>query len=78
MIEYLPLRFPKIGDKVEFFSDLQAEKGPSSGSVTAADWQSGLVEIRHSDHPGEMFDWAKVKVSEFGTALDGRPLWQLV
>lgn len=70
-------RFPKRGDKVEFLSDLQTEKGPSSGVVTTADWDAGLVTIRHSDHPGELFDWAAIKVASFGTASDGSPLWQL-
>jgi hypothetical protein len=74
----LPQRFPQVGDKVEFLSDRQTEKGPSAGTVRRANWQSGMVTIRHSDHPGEEFDWARVAIKKFALAKDGRPLWQLV
>jgi hypothetical protein len=53
---------PRVGDRVEFWSDRQTEKGPSSGSVVAVDRARRTATIRHSDHPGEVFEWAKVRV----------------
>jgi hypothetical protein len=68
---------PKIGDKVEFLSDRQTEKGPSSGTVLAVDRDTKTATIRHSDHPGETFRWSDVSARRFTIAHDGRPLWQL-
>jgi len=68
---------PRVGDKVEFLSDLQTEKGPSAGSVISVDREAHTATIRHSDHPGETFRWVGVKVDYFVIAYDGRPLWVL-
>ena len=68
---------PRVGEKVEFRSDRQTEKGPSAGSVIAVDRDAKTVTIRHSDHPGEAFQWAHVKVAYFVIAPDGLPLWVL-
>jgi len=54
---------PKIDDKVEFESDKQTEKGPSSGTVTKVD--KGKVIVEHSDHPGEEFAINKLEVKRF-------------
>jgi hypothetical protein len=67
---------PKVGDMVEFDSDRQTEKGPSSGPVTKV--ADGKVTVKHSDHPGETFTIAKVKVKSFNpSASDGKRLWIL-
>jgi hypothetical protein len=68
---------PRVGDKVEFHSDLQTEKGPSAGSVIAVDRDARTAVIRHSDHPGETFNWGDVKVDYYKIAHDGRPFWML-
>jgi hypothetical protein len=68
---------PRVGDRVEFRSDRQTEKGPSAGSVTATDRDARTATIRHSDHPGETFRWGCVKVAYFVIAHDGSPLWVL-
>lgn len=44
----------RINDHVDFTSDLQTEKGPSAGFITNVDTKQ--VTIKHSDHPGEVFD----------------------
>lgn len=50
----------KVGDLIEFLSDKQTKKGPSSGSiieidtVEKSDIQIGIV-VKHSNHPGEWF-----------------------
>lgn len=72
-----PAFIPRIGDKVEFHSDQQTEKGPSAGSVIDVDREAHTVTIRHSDHPGETFNWADLKVEYFSIAHDGRPFWML-
>jgi hypothetical protein len=69
---------PKVGDKVEFRSDIQTEKGPSAGSVIAVDRNALTATIRHSDHPGETFKWRDVEVEYYTIAHDGRPLWVLL
>lgn len=74
----LPRRFPRVDDKVEFLSDRQTEKGPSAGVVIDANRRTGFVTVRHSDHPGEVFDWARVQIKRFVLAHDGRPLWQMI
>lgn len=62
-----------VGDVVEFDSDLQTEKGPSSGTIKEVDGTRILVA--HSDAE-EWFDGTKLIVSEKTTAADGkRPLW---
>jgi len=68
---------PRVGEKVEFCSDLQTEKGPSAGSIIAVDRDARTAIIRHSDHPGETFRWGDIKVNYFVIAHDGRPLWVL-
>lgn len=53
---------PRVGDRVEFRSDRQTEKGPSAGSVIAVDREARTAAIRHSDHAGETFRWQDVQV----------------
>ncbi len=72
-----PFFVPMVGDKVEFHSDQQTEKGPSAGSVIAVDKEQETATIRHSDHSGETFSWRDVKVEYFSIAHDGRPFWML-
>jgi hypothetical protein len=72
-----PFFIPRVGDKVEFHSDRQTEKGPSAGSIIAVDRDQKTATIRHSDHPGETFSWGDVKVEYFSIAHDGRPFWML-
>jgi hypothetical protein len=68
---------PKVGDRVEFWSDLQTEKGPSSGRVIAVDRDNQTATIRHSDHPGEVFEWGKVKVDYCRLNGPGDTYWRL-
>jgi hypothetical protein len=68
---------PKVGDSVEFRSDRQTEKGPSSGSVIAVDRISRVATIRHSDHPGETFMWKDVKVEYCRLRGPGDTFWML-
>ena len=72
-----PAFIPRVGDKVEFHSDRQTEKGPSAGSIIAVDRDARTVVIRHSDHPGETFRWADVKVEYFSRSHDDKPFWML-
>lgn len=73
LIEFLPM----VGDKIEFLTDAQTEKGPSAGSVIKCNYRENWCLIRHSDHPGERFDFAKVIVARTTKAHDARRLWQL-
>ena len=50
-----------VNDVCEFITDIQTEKGPSSGRVTYAD--NEFVVIAHSDHPGEPFRRDQLKVN---------------
>ena len=68
---------PAVGDLAEFWTDLQTEKGPSAGSVVAVDPHADTVTIRHSDHPGEVFNRPLVRVNYHRIREDGRPYWQL-
>jgi hypothetical protein len=68
---------PRLGEKVEFRSDQQTEKGPSAGLVIAVDHIGQTATIRHSDNPGETFRWGDVRVEYFTFAHDGKPLWVL-
>ena len=64
------------GDCVEFISDKQTEKGPSSGTVTNV--TADNVTIQHSDHPGETFSKRKLRVKGEVRHRDGiRKLWLL-
>lgn len=65
----------KVGDAVEFRSDSQTEKGPSTGRVTARDGDK--VCIRHSDHLGELFHAPSINVEKLATHHKGGPLWIL-
>lgn len=68
---------PRAGDTIEFRSDRQTEKGPSSGSVTSVDRQARTAVIRHSDHPGESFCWKDVKVAYCRLRGPGNTFWML-
>lgn len=61
IIEFMP----DVGDVVEFDSDMQTEKGPSSGVCTAVDYSADCCTVRHSDHPGETFIMSKVVVFKY-------------
>lgn len=63
------------GDHVDFGSDAQTEKGPSSGKVVKV--EKGFVTIAHSDDPGERFKAAKLKVRGIGRHRDGGVVWML-
>lgn len=49
----------RVGDAVEFMTDMQTEKGPSAGTIIDVDNRN--VVISHSDHPGEVFEKSKLK-----------------
>ncbi len=68
---------PRVGDRVEFRSDRQTEKGPSGGSVIAVDRAAQTAVIRHSDHPGETFRWRDVKVEYCRARGSGDTFWAL-
>ena len=68
---------PRVGERVEFRSDRQTEKGPSGGMITQVNRDDRTATIRHSDHPGETFSWANVRVAYFVISHDGAPLWVL-
>jgi phage-related protein (TIGR01555 family) len=61
------------GDKVEFDSDRQTEKGPSGGKVVKVN--GGKVVIAHSDDPGEEFEIAELSVNRLGRDKDGVLVW---
>lgn len=73
MTEFIPSAF----DYVEFLSDRQTEKGPSSGQVTWTDYAAGTCVIRHSDHPGETFRIKDVRSVRLSHRPGGAPLWIL-
>ncbi|HET8550890.1 MAG TPA: hypothetical protein VFM97_00250 [Gammaproteobacteria bacterium] len=51
-------RLPQVGDRVEFDSDRQTEKGPSGGEIIAVD--GDRVQVAHSDAQ-EWFDWPSLQ-----------------
>jgi hypothetical protein len=63
-----------IGDFVEFFSDVQTEKGPSTGTVTER--VGDRVMIKHSDHSGESFDIKTLQIVS-KVKYDDRTHWGL-
>lgn len=66
----------RAGDCVEFISDLQTEKGPSTGYIAEVD--DTTVRIRHSDHLGESFESTELIVKMETRYRDGlRKLWIL-
>ncbi len=65
----------RVGDVVEFCSDRQTEKGPSSGTVVAR--QGDFVMISHSDTPAEIFRVSKLHVKALAETADHRRLWRL-
>jgi hypothetical protein len=70
---------PRHGDIVEFLSDRQTEKGPSSGTVIAIDRDIDLCRIRHSDTI-ETFKMSKVLVKRYNrhrSHPDQKPYWGL-
>ena len=75
------IRFdPWVGDRVEFLSDKQTEKGPSAGQVQYVTVGGGYnVMIQHSDCT-EWFNTYEVKVKELidkSTAEKNDRLWKL-
>lgn len=65
----------KVGDAVEFISDRQTEKGPSSGRVVERNGES--VTIAHSDSPGESFRVEDLRVQRLSIHHKGGLLWVL-
>lgn len=63
----------KEGDLVEFESDRQTEKGPSSGKVVSV--SNGNVTVAHSDDPGEVFAISKLAVKKVTVSASGETLW---
>ena len=61
------------GDWVEFASDWQTEKGPSSGKVVKV--EGDIVTIAHSDDLGEDFSISKLKVKARTQHYRGGTLW---
>lgn len=61
-----------VGDAVEFDSDRQTEKGPSSGRVVVR--SGSQVAIRHSDTV-EWFDVNGLRVERLSTHYRGGKLW---
>lgn len=61
------------GDWVEFASDWQTEKGPSSGKVVKV--EGDKVTIAHSDDRGEEFGITGLKVKERASHYRGGTLW---
>lgn len=72
-----PAFAPRVGDRVEFCSDRQTEKGPSAGTVIEVDRKEHTCVIRHSDHPGEEFRWADVKAKYVRFRGPGDTFWML-
>lgn len=72
-----PAFVPRAGDRVEFQSDRQTEKGPSGGSVIAVDRDAQTAVIRHSDHPGETFKWGDVDVEYVRIKSPTDTFWML-
>jgi hypothetical protein len=71
---------PRLGDIVEFLSDRQTEKGPSSGEVVAVDYKKNTCRIRHSDTE-EAFYCPTVRVRSYTrhrNHADRKPYWGLV
>ena len=66
----------KEGDLVEFLSDKQTEKGPSSGKIVDVDGDK--VVIAHSDDPVEVFFAQEIKVHSRNVNDDGKILWLLL
>jgi len=68
-----------VGDLVEFRSDLQTEKGPSSGSIVGmvriGDGPTA-IQIRHSDAI-ETFEAKDLIIERRTVSASGRPLWLL-
>ena len=62
------------GDRVEFQSDLQTDKGPATGKVLVRDGDQ--VAIKYSDGV-EWFDLGTLQVLELTTGADGYRLWLL-
>ena len=66
----------RVGDAVEFMTDMQTEKGPSAGTVQSV--SGDKIVIMHSDHPGEEFSKSKLIVKAEHRHRDGiRKLWIL-
>lgn len=61
-----------VGDAVEFDSDRQTEKGPSSGRVVLR--RGSQVAISHSDAV-EWFDVNELRVERLSTHYRGGKLW---
>lgn len=70
---------PTPGDIVEFLTDRQTDKGPSSGTVFSADYKSGKCVIKHSDETRE-FVMADIIVEKYTSQRnhpDKKPYWGL-
>jgi hypothetical protein len=68
---------PAVGDIVEFLSDQQTEKGPSSGSILSVDYRNDRCVIEHSDTK-ETFAISKLQVRKFTRHRnhpDRKPYW---
>lgn len=67
---------PSVGDKIEFLSDRQTDKGPCSGKVLAVE---GRVLLTYSDttqwHDPEAIEVDKYIHAQF--SRDGRTYWGL-
>lgn len=61
------------GDIVEFLSDLQTEKGPSSGACAAN--HGDVIIIDHSDVYGDRFKTGDLRIKYFKKHGDGKRYW---
>ncbi len=68
---------PQAFDYVEFLSDQQTEKGPSSGRVISTNYTTRTCVIQHSDHPGETFNIDEVRYERLSHKPTGESLWIL-
>jgi hypothetical protein len=66
----------KVDDQIEFLSDKQTEKGPSSGKVVAVGNKDTVI-IKHSDDPGELFTSSKLLVKSRTMKPGGIVHWTL-
>lgn len=72
----LPAKAMKPGAVIEFLSDQQTDKGPSSGTCVSNDGET--IVLSHSDTEHDEFRAEELRVERVGTTHDGRDYWALV
>ena len=66
----------KAGDLIEFLSDRQTDKGPSSGVCVRNN--GSTLTLSHSDIDDDIWSVDKLRVERVGWTRDGRRYWALV